>query len=71
MGVMYRSLKTSKSSYVQRLCLVVPFGVQTRKVMFQFGKGFETIAAFSRQEGTWHSSHKQTASFHLCVYFFP
>ena len=42
MTVMYKSLRTGKSHYVQCLCLVVPFGVQTRKVMSLFGKGFET-----------------------------
>ena len=42
MTVMYKSLRTGKSHCVQCLCLVVAFGVQTRKVTSLFGKGFET-----------------------------
>ena len=49
--VMYKCLRTGESNCVQHLCLVVPFGVQTGKVMSLFGKGFETKVGVFRPAG--------------------
>ena len=65
---MYKSLRTGESNCVQHLCLVVPFSVQTGKVLSLFGKGFETKSGVFPP--AWHLAfHPQVDRFlpSLCV----
>ena len=62
-SVMYKSLRTRKSNYVQRLCLVmlvVPFVSRPDNYCPYLAK-----AHVSLQQGTWYSTPKQTAFFLL------